>query len=245
VELNASFDLIEDDIAAIQEATFLRGYDSVLYEYKDAGTVTILADGQFVNDDNDAIYLVEEDTDVSFGSNLSADVGGGEASSTLYYIWGGEDDNGDLEFWITDSPDTMPSELTKGKRLRGAIYNDGSSNILPFYLASDWYVYDTDINVAGSDTTEVFDATLGTSFIDIDCSAFVPQGIRAVLLVLDPQAGVSFRPNGSANATGACLAWQDSGEKHPQICFVDDDGIVEAKQSSSTGVCISVLGFHL
>lgn len=258
---DASMDLIEDDVAALQEMTFLRGYDSVIFEYKDAATITIKANGQFVNDDNDEIYTVTADTDVSFTSNLSSDVSGGEAASTLYYVWGGEDGNGDLEFWITDSPTVMPSELVKGKRLRGAIYNDGSSNILPFVMTQKDYRYNTTIIMDGSDTTEVYDAALGTTFTDIDCSAFVPASVSVVdigaILSLAGTSSVAFshyhRVNGSGhNGIQVLYAREqvDSGGAVTAVAvgvyqaFVDESGIYEAKNNASVTTKLSVVGYH-
>jgi len=179
--IDAVFDLVEADVEALQTQGYLKGYDSVVYEYKDAATVTLQASGQFTSSDSTAFYTIAANTDCGFAANLSSDVGGGEASSTLYYIWGGEDSGGDLEFWISDSATVMPSELVKGKRLRGAIYNDGSSNILLFIMTQESYLYNVAIAVAGSDATEVLDATVSPSaWTEIDWSSFVPPGIESV-----------------------------------------------------------------
>jgi hypothetical protein len=64
-------------------------------------------------------------------------------------------------------------------------------------------VYDVDIANAGSDETEVYDGTLSTSFVDIDCSKFVPAGWRLVKLQFaNGGNGSKMRVKGSSVSNG-------------------------------------------
>lgn len=243
-DINTELAEIEADVEALQTQGYLKDYDTVIAEYKDAATITLQADGQFTSSDGAAFYAITANTDVGFSTNLSSDVGGGEANSTLYYIWGGEDSNGDLEFWITDSATSMPSELVRGKRLRFTIYNDGSGNILPFYM-SDWYYYDVDADGGGSDATEVLDATVGTTFTDVDCSDFVPAGVHEVLFNCTSVGSLTrwFRPNGSSKSTG--IKGGAAAAQEVLRYITDDNGIFECRQSSSASLRISLIAYRL
>ena len=181
--IGGDLDDIDDDITSLQNSGFLTGYDSVLYTYKGADTITIQADGQFTTSDNSTVIKVAANTDLTLSTGRSTDCAA-EAANTLYYVWGGQTSLGATAFYFHTSATAMPSELTKGKRLRGAVRNDNSSNIMPFVMTPTTYWYDVNIVCEGSDVTEVFDATISNSaFSDIDCSGFVPAGIQMISCV--------------------------------------------------------------
>jgi len=240
--IDAVFDDVETDVEALQGVGYLKGYDTVVYEYKDAATVTLQAGGQFTSSDSTAFYVLAANTDCGFGANLSSDVGGGEAASTLYYIWGGEDSGGSLEFWITDSATVMPSELVKGKRLRGCICNDASSNILPFSINSNWYFYDVTIDCGGSDVTEVHDGTAAT-WTDIDCSDFVPQGKREIYFNRNaPSNTINYIREKGSSTDGIKISGVYAN-LDPEFFIVNDNGIFQFKSNQSHR--IAIIGFEL
>lgn len=179
--IGGDMDVMEADIDALQAAGFLTNYDSVLYVYKDANTITIQAGGQFVASDNSKMFTVAANTDLPLSTGLTT--GQTEAANTLYYVWGGEDSNSATRFYFSNSATVMPSELVKGKLLRGAIRNDNSSNIIEFRMTQRQYLYVADITGNGSDATEVLDTTVATSFVDVTCSEFLPPGRRGVSLL--------------------------------------------------------------
>ena len=179
--IGGDLDDIDADINALQNVGFLSGYDSVVYTYKDADTITIQAGGQFTVSDDSTMVKVAASTDLKLSTGRSTDCAA-EAANTLYYIWGGETALGSTAFFFHTSATSRPSELVKGKLIRGAVYNDNSSNILPFVMSMTTMMYMTDILLVGSDPTEIYDTSLGTSFTSISAAAFVPAGQRVVML---------------------------------------------------------------
>lgn len=244
-DINAEMSEIEADIEALQAVGYLAGYDTVLYVYKNASTVTVQAGGQFVSDDELAFYTVASNTDVSMASNLSADAGS-EAANTLYYIWGGEDALDNFEFWITDSPTVMPSELVRGKCLRGAIRNDNSSDLVPFFMLQQAYMYDCDVVAAGSDVTEVLDASVSTTFVDVASSGFIPSGIQiGIFSISDSASTVAYiRAKGASATTGSKLP---ASVYHSHVIIVmNTSREFQIKLDSGSGtVRVSVVGYLL
>lgn len=177
--IGGDLDDIDDEITALQNVGFLSGYDSVLYAYKDTNTITIQSGGQFTVSDDSTVIKVAANTDLKLSTGRSTDCAA-EAANTLYYVWGGQTSLGATAFYFHTSATAMPSELAKGKRIRGAVRNDTSSNILPFAMTQKCLFYDVDLGCGGSDVTEVLDTTVSTSFVDVLCSAFIPAGVRAV-----------------------------------------------------------------
>lgn len=216
------------------------GFDSIVYEYKDTGTITIQAYGQICDTDGDPCYEVgSSDVDVDFG-DLDT---GSEAASTLYYIW--IDESGFKLSLSATSPTGMSSPL----RVKGSIYNDSSSNILPFYIASGWYWYDVEIDLdSTSNTTQLYANTLGTSFIDIDCSAIVPEGARQLYVGIHKDNTsaayeVLVRKNGSSSGGYEILT--EGNHSNGAIVLTDASSIFEGKTTISMTVRIVLIGFSL
>jgi hypothetical protein len=219
--------------------------DTVLYE-PDSGDATkfnILPGGEFTAHDG-SLYRVEEEISLDINTDWTAD--NSLTASTFAYIWGGEDSSGDLLFVPSHDADELPSELVKGRRLRWGIYIDGSSNIQSFYIQGDWYWFDSDAEVAGSDAFEVYDATLTSTFTSLDCSAFIPEGARKVHLLLYEAANGALycRPSGSNISTGI-LVWNtpNNGEKILLSLPLSATGTIDIRYNASVTVRITVLGF--
>lgn len=234
-------------------------YDSILYEYKLATTVTVKAGGSCKSDDGTKNYYIASNEDISFISNLA--YGESEAASTLYYLWIGTNAAEEDEIVISENDTTPPNEsgesttLTKSHRLRGCIYNNDISNILPFLMTQEFYYYNISMDLAGSDPTEVLDVTLtAATWTDVDCSSFVPKGTVFAILsayltltandleLLGRQDGTShngFIVIGSKGSNLARYIW-NSSQLYPL-----DAGIAEIKSTVAAATKISVFGFLL
>ena len=241
--IDGVLDDIDADIAALQAIGFVAGFDSVLYSYKDADTITIAAGGQFTTSDNTAFITVAAATDIKISTGRSSDCAA-EAANTLYYLWGGRTSLGATAFYFHTSSSAMPSELVKGKRIRGAVRNDNSSNIIEFRMTDKkiWYVVDADCQ--GSDTTEVLDATVSTSFVDVDCSGFVPAGIREVIVSTRCSASVSYvRDKNSSLSAGITL--RDTTGLMVSPFYVNATGVFQIKNSTSVTTRASIISYAL
>lgn len=234
---------------AVREAIVepLTWHDSVVYVYTDVDTITIQAGGQFVSSDGTAMYAVASNTDVKLSTGLTT--GQSEAANTLYFVWGGVDSNGALKFYLSNSASSMPSELVKGRLLRGAVRNDNSSNIVDFRMTPRGYWYVVDAEAAGSDVTEVLDAKVGTSFVDVNCAGFVPAGRRSVYAAFrnfGGKAGQYYRDKDSALSTGIYLGY-NSTPSHGYAFFamVNASGVFQLRNTSSQTTRIFVIGYEL
>ena len=80
--IGGDLDDIDADINALQNVGFLSGYDSVVYTYKDADTITIQAGGQFTVSDDSTMVKVAASTDLKLSTGRSTDCAA-EAANTL------------------------------------------------------------------------------------------------------------------------------------------------------------------
>ena len=239
--IGGDLDDIDADINALQNVGFLSGYDSVVYTYKDADTITIQAGGQFTVSDDSTMVKVAASTDLKLSTGRSTDCAA-EAANTLYYIWGGLTSLGATAFYFHTSATAMPSELAKGKCIRGAVRNDNSSNILPFMMSSHYMTY-----LVTLDVTEVLDTTVGTTFVDVDCSGFVPAGIRQVSIA--PWSGSNnatfvWREKGSTGKKFFILIAGRNGVEHN--ITVNDSGVFQVAHNSVSDILrVSIGGYSL
>ena len=98
---------MEAEIAALQAIGFIAGYDSVLYAYTDADTITIASGGQFTTSDSTAFITVAANTALKLSTGRSTDCAA-EAANTLYYVWGGQTSIGTTAFYFHTSATAMP-----------------------------------------------------------------------------------------------------------------------------------------
>lgn len=249
------FDAIDDvfadvatDVAALQEQGFLKGYDTVLYSYKNTSTVTIAADGQCTSDDGEVFYTISAAEDVDFTNNIAN--GESESASTLYYLWIGTNSSSQQEIVISINPTTVPNEhasatqLTHAHRLRGCVYNDGSSNLVAFEMTQDEVNYRQAAECGGSDPFEVLDATVSTTPTDVDCSAFIPAGTKVVTIAycLSVAYPHFWRKNGDTHNGISCCSNSFRGWYNP---VVDANGIFECVNGGSATTRISLIGFKI
>jgi hypothetical protein len=218
--------------------------NDVIYAYTDADTITLAAGSKFTVSDG-TLCRLEAPTALKISTGRTADIGA-EAANTLYYIWGGlKVSDGSLGFYVHTSAALKPSELAQARLLPGAVRNDNSSDLISFLMTARAYEYDAAIAVAGSDVTEVFDATLTTSWQDCTCTAFVPAGSRTVSVVATTATTTfhSIRQKGSALA-GYPFSFANSEIKSYQA-MVNSVGVYQVYNSSSEVTRISVRGYTL
>jgi hypothetical protein len=208
---------------------------------------TLLANGQALSTDATVVYMVATDTTVSLLANLPS--GSAEASSTKYRLWVGQNNAGTTEYVLSSSESAAPNQigtasaLLHPRLLRGCVRNDTSSNIIQFIMSQTHYEYMSQILCAGSDTTEVFDASLTTTWLDCNCSAFVPAGMRQIEVLQYAGGAIHYvrQKGGSATDGHKVSAVIDQG--YTVIC--DADGFYQVKNSSSTVTKISLRSFVL
>lgn len=247
--IGGDLDDIDDEITALQNVGFLSGYDSVLYTYKDANTITIQAGGQFTVSDDSTVIKVAANTDLTLSTGRSTDCAA-EAASTLYYVWGGQTSLGATAFYFHTSATAMPSELTKGKRMRGAVRNNNSSDIMPFVMTPTTYWYDVDTVADGNGITEVLDAQINETWTDVLCSGFVPSVARSILVkgwVSDASVtNISFRAKGSSVTNGVLhLAFDATYVHFTAHAVVNDSGVFQVRKTRS-GLCrLEIVNYQL
>lgn len=234
---------IDAEIAALQNVGFLTGYDSVLYTYKDADTITLQANGQFTVSDDTTMIKIAANIDLKLSTGLTT--GQTEAANTLYYVWGGVDSLGATKFYFSNSAVTMPTELVKGKLLRGAVRNDNSSNLLSFTMSQRYFRFDVAIICDGNDVTEVIDSSF-YAYTDVDCSGFVPVNTSFVDVAV--YIGVTQILYARRNGTTAETAITDgTGSVNINVINVpvDTSRIFEVKATGTLARAIraSVVGY--
>lgn len=246
--IGGDLDDIDDEITSLQNVGFLSGYDSVMYAYKDADTITIQANGQFTTSDDSTVIKVAANTDLTLSTGRSTDCAA-EAANTLYYVWGGQTSLGVTAFYFHTSSSAMPSELTKGKRMRGAVRNDNSSNIIPFFMTPTTYWYDVDTIADGNGRTEVLDAEVSTTWTDVPCSGFVPSGARNIWVKgvgFDASSTfVYFRPKGSSVANGNLVVTGGISVHFNAPAIVNDSGVFQVKKNGSGGCRIEIVNYTI
>ena len=239
---------MEAEIAALQAIGFIAGYDSVLYAYTDADTITIASGGQFTTSDSTAFITVAANTALKLSTGRSTDCAA-EAANTLYYIWGGLTALGATAFYFHTSATAMPSELTKGKRMRGAVRNNNSSDIMPFVMTPTTYWYDVNTIADGNGLTEVLDAPVSTTWTDVLCSGFVPSVARSILVkgfVTDAStSSVYFRAKGSSVTNGVHVAFGGTYFHFTAHAVVNDSGVFQVRKTGS-GLCrLEIVNYQL
>lgn len=223
--------------------------DSVLYVYKNTTTITLNAGGIFGNSDGSRLYEIESAVDVSTSTDLTA--ADTLTAGVFYYIWGGEEAGGSQIYVLSDDSAVMPSELTKGRCLRGGISiwdNGGTEEITPFNFDGRFYEYSVTAIGASGEQNSVFSGTLTTTFLDVDCSALVPAGCQRVRCIAN--CGTNNTSHHFYRCNGASHSGIQHGNLHysyvePYNAFVDTAGVYEAKNSASVTTYITLIGFFL
>lgn len=128
---------------------------------------------------------------------------GSEASNTWYYPWIIGRGNGLVRAILSTSATapSLPAGYWLKKRLKIAIRNDNSSNIVEFYKVLNTIYYS---DYAGN--YKALAAGQSTSWADVDCSAYVPPQSRIAKMYLETEAASGvfnralFRTKGTGDA---------------------------------------------
>lgn len=158
--------------------------------------------------DNTAFALMELtgaltkrlDANWAVGTNQGGLDTGSKASSTLYYVWLIQrPDTGvvDVLFSTSATSPTMPANYTI-KRVIGAIFTDGSSNIRQFYQQGRWFYYKTRVLDAN--------ATAMSNNTPITITATVPPnatGLYSATMISDNPFALAFYASAQNQPTNA------------------------------------------
>lgn len=248
---------IRDSIAGSK-----RGMAGLVVAYSDATAVTV-ATGWATDSTGAEIIEVSSPLTLDFDTGVGTINGSqaAEASGTWYYAWlckGASGVGGLLN--TSSSSVTCPSGYNSYSRLLPiAIRNDGSSNIIPFYVGNGWptrpyigFAANTTDLGSPAGTLNVLSAGTATSFTDVTLSSFAPPISKLVRLhglnVYTATNRTAFiRPNGSsingyairAGSTFVVVAGDFDME-------TDASQIVEYKEEGAgSALTLDVLGFYV
>ena len=232
-------------------------FDNVLFvpHATDTTKIVIPAGGKFTLADGTVKTFASEtmldiDTDLTVDDTLTAGV--------FYSIWS----NGTVTKFSDDSS-AAPSDVPGGRCLRAGIHvwdNDGTKEVLPFVFDGTYYEYQTAVEGSSEDATNVFSDTMNTTFLVVDCSAFVPENILKVRVVIQTSTVATPNRYHYCRQYGAThdghLArcgdyWRSDkyeirysrivGEYEPTVL----SGRYEAKNNYAYSTGISVVGFYV
>lgn len=206
--------------------------NTIRYEWVSNGEISIFAGG--VISDGTITYEIESDTSVTF-ADLDT---GSEEASKLYYIWIGLVT--DVQTVKLSLSATTPTGLTDPLKLRGAIRNNASSNIVFFLMSDSVMHYGVDVNFNANDETGK-SLSVSTSFVDIDISAFVPQGTRLTVYAFSNGGNLYYdRLKGSSASSGVSLFAMTIRQ-----IMVDSSGVFQAKCNTNVTHYFCVLSYDL
>lgn len=209
-------------------------------------TVTVEAGECRSSDDTGNIVLSDQVTvNIAASGELGKSSAAAEANNTWYYVWVWSKANGTSTASI-DVSESSPTDPLGGatyiyKRLLCAIRNDGSSNFIQFVMSGSGP--DRLVEYLVPYGTTIVEDLVGTTYADVDCSAFVPSiatkawiaanmynegGATRVLSISPSGQGVSEAGNGVFVMTGENLGYRsDETFIHPgtgRILRADLDG---------------------
>lgn len=230
--------------------------------YTDAATTTYAA-GTCANGGGTTPIIFSAAKTISLASSGAGGLDtGSEATSTWYYpyaIQKSSDGTSAAIASVTNEANTgsitYPTDYDTKRQLRFAIKNDGSGDIIPFYMASmgemPQVIYDVTMAGAGNTVgaTNVLDGGGATSYTNVDLSAYVPPiSTLAILKFSFVQAGdnaVSVRPDGSSH-DGYEISSGTANSKPELIAIVrtSSSQVIEYKRTGSgSTVDITVVGY--
>lgn len=206
----------------------------------DADTIQVLP-GFAIFPNGHAVTL-----DAALALTFSDLVEGVEAASTLYYLYL-EETTGGVLTWFFSSSATVPGGHVANNTIRitPTVWNNGSSNIQPFYILNGWYYYDIDIALAGSDATEVQDGAVTTATTDVTCSGFIPTGARLALVVCTLVTATSHFVSFKGSSAWVKIALFVANGWLEYRAPLNSSGVFSIKNGVSSVTRISVRGFAL
>jgi hypothetical protein len=175
-------------------------------------------------DDGSTIIQVASDHTVTMPADLDTGV---EALSTWYYVWVIWNPTTEVVNVILSASDIspiIPSGFTK-KRLIGAVYNDGSGNLVQFLQRDDKVYYRTGVSVIGTSYGDL-------NWHSVSIGSQVPSGASAVTFTTI--LTISGLPLGDMAIIGWCGNLSGpAGSNGRQLCFADQQDFAGTPAGSS------------
>lgn len=215
--------------------------------------------------DSTRATLIEKTTSTTVDLSTSGLNGldtGSEANSTWYYVYAiskaaGADPG--LILSVTNEAVsgsiTFPTDYTLKRQLPFAIRNDGSGNIIQFYVGDGWpsrpvVHYQVQFTDYGGTVgaTNVLDGGTATSFTDIDLSSFVPPISTLAYIKFDNFANagiVKFRQNGHTATEGYMVQAGTTNTDTTGLIPIQTDSsqVIEYDIDTAGDVDVAVEGF--
>jgi hypothetical protein len=144
----------------------------------------------------------------------------------------------------------LPSGYNKSRQQPFTVKNDGSSNIVDFYVSHGWpyrplVMYRVDYSAAGTGATNISVSLSATSFTALSLAAYCPPIARHVLLHLNSSVAnsISLRETGSALTVGFTTTIDGNGAHHlPYFYPVNASQSLDYKVTAGT-LKLDVAGF--
>jgi hypothetical protein len=212
---------LKNFLMAGDSGAFPKGYiNGKAPAYASAATITIPAGLKARSGDDTADITVVGNITLSLATSGAAGLDtGSEASNTFYYVYlikKSSDGTVSAVFSVTNEAAsgsiTLPSGYDLKRQLPFAVRNDGSSNIIPFFVGAGWPYrpfigYNTAMSETGTmGTTNILSGTVGTSYTSpASGDPFVPTAIARV---------ARYRANYNPPAAGGYISLRPTGETH-------------------------------
>lgn len=208
--------------------------------------------------DSTNTIVIRTTVDLPLSLNVSGAGGldtGVKQANKWYYAWVISDDSGSVIntlFSLSRTSPTMPNSYTKKRVLRAAFRTDASGNIIPYTIGPGWphhpvFYFDSDFDGLLIETTNVLHGANSVSFVDVNCSNFIPPfSSRGVFYAYIGKGDrdVFLRPKGSIS-NGIKIRSAANDDVFPEI-FLNTDGnqILQYKTSTTnTQLHLAVRGF--
>lgn len=225
-------------------------------EYTSANVITLRSGLRAADDTNSNVIILPSDLTVSLATSGANGLDTGtEAASTWYYVWlirKSSDGTVAALFSTSRTAPTLPSGYDQKTRLKMAIRNDASSNILPFLVSSGW-PYAPEIIYTSHDygVTPYRVLTNGTSttFAAVSLATVIPPISRLAHMTITgvtfSPAGAYIRPTGSGLTNGRIVSFRGNSSvmtEHASDVPTDSSQSIDYKVVDN-GLNIDIYGF--
>lgn len=225
--------------------------------YTSASTITFKTGLRARDSANAADIELTGDVGVSLASSGAAGLDtGAEASNTWYYYYlirkSSDGTCSVMASTVNEAVSgsiTYPTGYDQKRQLPFAARNNGSSNILEFYVAEGWphrpkIMYNLDFPLDGTDQTSVLSGGTQSSFTNVSLSSVVPPISQQAILAAQKNSigGFNLRPGGSSLSAGIFGNEYDNAIS-PEITIKTSTSQAIEYKVSSGNLDISVRGY--
>ena len=225
-------------------------------EYTSANVLTLRAGLRAVDDTSSNVIILPSDLTVSLAtSGVNGLDTGTEAASTWYYVWLiRKTTDGTVAALLSTSrtAPTLPTGYDQKTRLKIAVRNDASSNILPFLISSGWpaapeIIY-TSHDYAATPYRVLTNGT-STTFAAISLASVIPPISRLAQMTITgvtfSPGGAYIRPTGSGLTNGRIVSFRGNSSvmtEHASDIPTDSNQSIDYKVADY-GLNIDIYGF--